>query len=225
METLDQSMQVAIRRHPETMKQLKQVFAGGIAGCVAKTSVAPLSRVTVLMQVQSMRPHKFADGLNPNNLYLRDSLRKIHREEGFRAFWKGNVATMVHRFPYTAVTFYANALFRRQLLQQPSTARLPEQMRHLIAGGGGACLAVLLVHPLDVVKTRLMVQTRKQYYSGLLDALQKIYRDEGRPGLYRGLGVSLCSAVPTIAVNFALFDEFSRIYGDLGLQPRPRGHF
>ncbi|CAE8653873.1 unnamed protein product, partial [Polarella glacialis] len=42
--------------------------------------------------------------------------------------------------------------------------------------------------------------------------------------LYRGLGVSLCSAVPTIAVNFALFDEFSRIYGDLGLQSTPFLH-
>merc|ERR1740117_2281211 len=32
------------------------------AGCVVKTCVAPLSRVTILMQVQSMRPHKFRAG-------------------------------------------------------------------------------------------------------------------------------------------------------------------
>ena len=51
----------------DALPEVKKVVAGGIAGCISKTCVAPLSRVTVLMQVQSMRPHKFADGRNPNN--------------------------------------------------------------------------------------------------------------------------------------------------------------
>ncbi|CAE7459419.1 sodA [Symbiodinium natans] len=55
------------RRFIEVLPTMKQVIAGGLAGCVAKTAVAPLSRVTVLMQVQSMRPHKFTDGKTPNN--------------------------------------------------------------------------------------------------------------------------------------------------------------
>jgi hypothetical protein len=39
-------------------RSLKHAAAGGVAGVVGKSAVAPLSRVCILMQVQSMRPHK-----------------------------------------------------------------------------------------------------------------------------------------------------------------------
>lgn len=32
---------------------------------------------------------------------------RIWREEGLRAFWKGNGVTIVHRLPYSSVNFYA----------------------------------------------------------------------------------------------------------------------
>lgn len=32
---------------------------------------------------------------------------RIVNEEGFRAFWKGNLVTIAHRLPYSAVSFYA----------------------------------------------------------------------------------------------------------------------
>jgi len=32
---------------------------------------------------------------------------RIVKEEGFRAFWKGNLVTVAHRLPYGAVNFYA----------------------------------------------------------------------------------------------------------------------
>lgn len=32
---------------------------------------------------------------------------RIINEEGFRAFWKGNLVTIAHRLPYSAVNFYA----------------------------------------------------------------------------------------------------------------------
>lgn len=32
---------------------------------------------------------------------------RIVHEEGFRAFWKGNLVTIAHRLPYSSVNFYA----------------------------------------------------------------------------------------------------------------------
>jgi solute carrier family 25 phosphate transporter 23/24/25/41 len=32
---------------------------------------------------------------------------RIMNEEGFRAFWKGNMVTVTHRIPYSALNFYA----------------------------------------------------------------------------------------------------------------------
>ncbi|CAJ1359431.1 unnamed protein product [Effrenium voratum] len=64
-----------------------------------------------------------------------------------------------------------------------------------------------------------MAQTRREYYSGVPDAARKICRDEGARGLYRGIGVSLCSTTPSIAINFTAFEEFKSLFSKLGLEP------
>jgi hypothetical protein len=50
---------------------------------------------------------------------------------------------------------------------------------------------VLQAYPLDLVRTRLAVQTQGHYYHGILPTLQRIVADEGAVGLYRGLGATL----------------------------------
>lgn len=36
----------------------------------------------------------------------REASRVVY-EEGLRALWKGNLVTIVHRLPYSSITFYA----------------------------------------------------------------------------------------------------------------------
>lgn len=36
----------------------------------------------------------------------REASRIVY-EEGFRAFWKGNLVTIAHRLPYSSISFYA----------------------------------------------------------------------------------------------------------------------
>lgn len=38
---------------------------------------------------------------------------RIVNEEGFRAFWKGNLVTIAHRLPYSSVNFYAYEQYKR----------------------------------------------------------------------------------------------------------------
>lgn len=201
-------------RHSEDLTHVKQILSGGIAGCVAKTAVAPLSRVTILMQVQSMRPHKFADGASPNNRYLYSSLQKILQEEGLAGFWRGNGAMALHRFPYTAITFQGHSFLKEKLEQFPA---IPEQLHSFVGAGCSACTACIVCYPMDVVKTRLTTQTKTRYYEGILDCLVKIHKDEGMRGWYRGLGMSICSVVPMIALNFTLYEHFYWLYTGLGM--------
>lgn len=209
------SLEMMSLRHSDHLHLFKRVCAGGVAGCVAKTAVAPLSRVVVLMQVQSMRPQKFRDGQTPNNQYLLASLRKIISEEGARGLWRGNGATVVHRFPYTGITFCVNGSLRRHLAEEPWSKLVPREAHSFISGGCGAGIAIVICYPLDVVKTRLTTQTRTMYYKGILDAFYKIPRDEGMHGLYRGLSMSVASIVPTHAFNFAFYERFFRLYSGL----------
>ena len=38
---------------------------------------------------------------------------RIVREEGFGAFWKGNLVTIVHRLPYSAISFYSYERYKK----------------------------------------------------------------------------------------------------------------
>lgn len=203
-------------RHEEKLHSTKQIICGGIAGCFSKTAVAPLSRVTILMQVQSMRPHKFTDGLSPNNTSLLSSLRKIYLEERIAGFWVGNGAMLVHRFPYTGITFAIQSWMKRHLDAFP---QVPRKLHSFLAGGSSSMVAVTACYPLDVVRTRLTSQTGEKYYKGIWDALVKIGRDEKLSGYYRGLGLAYISAVPTIALNFAFYDHFTPVYAALDMPP------
>lgn len=82
----------------------KQLFCGGLAGSVAKTVTAPLSRLTILFQVHSLvttkehRP-KFA-------MSMAGGVRKIVERGGYISMWRGNMTSVLHRFPYSAINFY-----------------------------------------------------------------------------------------------------------------------
>jgi len=86
-----------------------------------------------------------------------------------------------------------------------------------VAGSAGAAFANTLVYPLDVIKTRLQVQSRHlqnvashQQYTSTLDAFFKIIEQEGLSGLYVGISGGIFG---TIAQNFAYFYWYSLIRG------------
>lgn len=60
------------------------------------------------LQVQGM--HSDAAALSKASIW-HEALRIVN-EEGFRAFWKGNLVTIAHRLPYTSVNFYAYEHFK-----------------------------------------------------------------------------------------------------------------
>ena len=87
----------------------KNLIGGGIAGSVGKTVTAPLSRITLLLQVGAVKAEVMkASGFES----LARTWSTIYREEGIRAFWKGNMTAIIHRFPYSAINFSMYELFR-----------------------------------------------------------------------------------------------------------------
>ncbi|XP_020249188.1 ADP,ATP carrier protein-like [Asparagus officinalis] len=72
---------------------ITNLLAGGVAGAVSKTCTAPLARLTILFQVQGMH----ADAVALRNASIWREASRIACEEGFRAFWRGNLVTIAHR--------------------------------------------------------------------------------------------------------------------------------
>ncbi|XP_074271425.1 uncharacterized protein LOC141595359 [Silene latifolia] len=185
-----------------------QLLAGGIAGAVSKTCTAPLARLTILFQVQGM--HADVATLAKTSMWHEAS--RIVNEEGFRAFWKGNLVTIVHRLPYSSVNFYSYERYKKFLQSVPSLRSNGDDVKkdicvHFVSGGLSGITAATATYPLDLVRTRLTAQRNAMYYRGISHALQTICREEGFPGLYKGLGATLMGVGPSIAISFSVYES------------------
>lgn len=186
---------------------VSQLLAGGIAGAVSKTCTAPLARLTILFQVQGM--HSDAAALRKACIW-REASRIIH-EEGIRAFWKGNLVTIAHRLPYSSVSFYSYERYKNLLQSFPGLESHRENISahllvRLVGGFLAGVTAATATYPLDLVRTRLAAQTNVIYYRGIWHALRTISKEEGLFGLYKGLGATLLSVGPNIAISFSVYE-------------------
>ena len=101
---------------------------GGIAGSVGKTITAPLSRLTILYQVNNALPPSQRISILGSSDSMLSLTSHILKTEGFSALWKvhyynhyfhhnnylknqiiafikGNLTSVIHRFPYSAINF------------------------------------------------------------------------------------------------------------------------
>ncbi|KAL9086382.1 MAG: hypothetical protein Q9165_007168 [Trypethelium subeluteriae] len=75
---------------------------------------------------------------------------------------------------------------------------------------------ILVMYPLDVVKTRVQLQTGTgagaDAYNGMIDCFRKIIANEGVGRLYRGIEAPILMEAPKRAVKFAANDEWGKVY-------------
>lgn len=178
----------------------KSFLAGGVAGMCAKTTVAPLDRVKILLQAH-------------NSLY-RDlgvgaSLARVVKQEGPRALFRGNGAQMARIFPYGALQFTAFEVFKQALprLELRGLGAKDHAMK-FVAGSLAGLIAVSATFPLDTIRARLAFQLAgENRYLGILHTGSTIVRSEGGvTALYRGLTPTLIGIIPYAGLSFYSFE-------------------
>ena len=112
--------------------------AGGIAGVVSRTVIAPIERVKILYQVSRA-------SVSTSWLQLAP---QIWREEGFLAFWKGNTAAVTRVLPYMSLTFLSYEEYRAALQR----SGFGKTSSTIAAGSAAGVTAVALTYPLDLVR-------------------------------------------------------------------------
>lgn len=190
----------------------KDFAAGGISGAVAKTCTAPIERVKLLIQTQDANP-KIISGEIPRYTGIGNCFSRVHSEQGFGAFWRGNFTNILRYFPTQAFNFaFKDSIKTFFPKYSPNTDFgmffLTNMASVGIAGAGTLCL----VYPLDYARTRLAsdVGTGKRDFSGLADCLKKTAKGpKGFVGLYNGFGVSVVGIIPYRGVYFGLYDSLN----------------
>ena len=171
--------------------------AGGVAGVVAKTMSSPLNVVAIRTTVGG-------DG----TVGLVQMFQKIMREEGTKGFFKGNLANSLSSAPGKAFDFFAYSTYKNLLTR--GEPREPTNVERLLAGSLAGMTSDTLLYPLEVISTRLSINTKA--YANSLAAAAAVVRQTGLRGLYSGWGSAMLGTIPYTGLSFGTYDILSSAY-------------
>ncbi|KAL6690254.1 mitochondrial carrier [Trichoderma pleuroticola] len=181
---------------------------GGVAGAVSRTVVSPLERLKILMQIQSA-------GRDAYKLSVGQALGKMWREEGWRGFMRGNGTNCIRIVPYSAVQFSSYNFYKKNVFE-PYLGTDLSPFSRLVCGGLAGITSVVFTYPLDIVRTRLSIQSasfaelgaRPDKLPGMWATLVSMYKTEGgMSALYRGIVPTVAGVAPYVGLNFMVYES------------------
>ena len=188
---------------------VRRFVAGGISGAVAKTVTAPLEAIKLKLQ--------YAEDDDEGAL---DCARRIFEREGWRGFYRGNLANVLRYFPTQAFNFAFKDKIKRLM---PKVDRKKHPWRALavnvVAGGLAGAGSLSLVYPLDSVRTQLIICTNDDgspKYANMMEFVRENVKTPGDilklyAGLYEGYAVSVAGIIPFRAIYFIVNDTLRAI--------------
>jgi len=140
----------------------------------------------------------------------REAVTNILASSGPKGFFAGWSALALRDLPFDIIEFpLYEALKARWAAKK---GRALETWEASVCGSLAGGLAAGLTTPLDVVKTRLMTQRSGQHaYTGLLDCLYRVAKEEGVGALYRGLVPRVVNIALGGAIFFGAYEAFKQV--------------
>ncbi|KAL8527874.1 hypothetical protein ACS0TY_005624 [Phlomoides rotata] len=195
IDTIKTRLQVARGGGKIILKGLYSGLAGNLAGVLPASAVflgvyepakqkllrtfpENLSAVAHLVVKQRMQTGQFTSAPN--------AVKLIVSKEGFKGLYAGYGSFLLRDLPFDAIQF---CLYEQLRIGYKLAAKreLKDPENAMIGAFAGA-LTGAITTPLDVIKTRLMVQGSANQYKGIVNCVQTIVRDEGASALLKGIG-------------------------------------
>lgn len=165
--------QKLLKSFPENLSAVAHLTAGAIGGAASS-----LVRVPTEVVKQRLQTGQFASA--------PDAVRLIVAKEGFKGLYVGYGSFLLRDLPFDAIQFCIYEQIRigyrlaaRRDLNDPENA---------IIGAFAGAITGAITTPLDVIKTRLMVQGSANQYKGICDCVRTIVKEEGTHALLKGIG-------------------------------------
>eukprot|EP00941_MAST-03F_sp_MAST-3F-sp1_P002290 g2290.t1 len=180
------------------------LLAGAGAGAITKTCVAPLERLKIIFQVQSMQ----TSVSNPKYKGISHAVTTILKEDGVLAFWKGNGANVLRVIPVYALKFGFNDSFK-SLVRKPGQKLGFKEL--IISGSMAGLFQACITYPLELVRTRLTLGAGLGLqYRGIYHCFSDTLKREGVTGLYKGLSPTILSGAPYVGLQMTFYELLQR---------------
>lgn len=176
---------MALQKGSEGRHIGRSVVAGGVAGCTAKTLLAPLERARILLQVGGGT--------------MKARLQNVTAKEGIRGLWAGNLANLTRIFPMRGIAFAANDLLNSEFATESKFAKFA-------TGGVSGLLSTAATYPLDLVRGRQAAEVAGAGMHNFGFTLVGVARREGLLALWRGAGPTLIGSIPYEGIRFGVVE-------------------
>jgi len=150
------------------------------------------------------------------NLYtgLLHGCRTIAKEEGLHAlFCKGLTAANLFAVPYYGTSFFVLDIMKRTYAtygRTPGNERRVSALQSLPMGAAANMIGCAVAFPFQTAWKRIQVQGfggRPIRYTGTVQCLSLIIKEEGFFGMFNGLRANLVKLGPTGAIQFWAVDQ------------------
>ncbi|OQS05548.1 Mitochondrial Carrier (MC) Family [Thraustotheca clavata] len=178
----------------------QSIASGMFAGCITRSCTSPMDVLKITLQAQPSRSAVQLRQPMQTIAYnvmasISRTCRELYTVDGIKGFWRGNLAGCYRLGPYCGIKFCVyDTLHRRR----DSTANVDCAIDGAMAG----MAATLAVYPMEVVRTRLILERSP----GILQGLASLYKAEGLRGFYRGGLTGLVGAIPFEGLQFACYE-------------------
>ncbi|KAM9786263.1 mitochondrial carnitine/acylcarnitine carrier protein-like [Neosynchiropus ocellatus] len=184
---------------PGTPLTHTQIFLSGcLAGVFTTVIVAPGERIKCLLQVQAGSDKSKYSG-------PMDCAVRLYKEQGIRSVYKGTVLTLIRDVPSNGLYFLTYEYLKNFLTPEGQSVSQLSTPKILLAGGMAGVLNWTIALPPDVLKSNFQTAADGKY-TGLVDVLRTLLREEGPRGLYKGFNAVFLRAFPANAACFLGFE-------------------
>jgi len=185
-------------------------------------SLPPVNRDTPFVHVLSAASAGFISSCATNPIWLIKTrlqldrshsslpmvIRRIYAENGMFSFWKGLTAswwgiseTVIH---FVIYEFLKKSLAEQQHKKKDADKTLLDFVGFMACGATSKTCATCVAYPHEVARTRMRESGAK--YRSFWQTLRLVNKEEGRSGLYRGLGTQLVRQIPNTAIMMATYE-------------------
>jgi len=187
----------------------QDLLMGGTIGAISKTIMAPVERVKLLLQTMDSNPDVIS-GKVARYTGIGDCFRRVHSEQGMKAFWRGNLVNCLRYAPQQGSALAFNDFLNNAFPKYNDKTEWWKGFGvKLFSGGLAGAIANTICYPFDFARTRLASDLAKGQgkFTGIWDCIASTVRSQGLTGLYTGWSVTVAGAFVYRAGQLGCFKQ------------------
>ncbi|XP_044268280.1 solute carrier family 25 member 35-like [Tribolium madens] len=186
----------------------RSFLASAMTGAAGAFCGSPLFLIKT--QLQSQAANTIAVGHQHGHAGLVHAVKRIYSQHGIQGLWRGADAVMLRAVAGSSAQISSFAK-TKDFLREFEVFKHSTFLTAFAASIVGGVFQTLVIAPFDIVSIRLYnqatdAQGRGLLYKGIADCFIKIYKCEGIPGLYKGIGANYMRLAPHSALCLIFWD-------------------